>query len=842
MKTKIKTIWKTIYKYRNCLVMALLIAIILPEFAFAKETATEEFNKALTNIFRWILGILYPVVWLVIAFVGSLMDNTFILSADIEGVLRTVWTNVRNWVNLVFVLALVVIAIYNIVGKSDGNLALKTMLPKFVIALIAVNFSFFIGKLIIDANNIMTTAVFSIPSGKISHVDLSKIKCYKYYEKDSDVPQNDLILKEGEALKTPGPVPVKCKYPRYIYIALNKKIFTEESKKDADKTNDEKAKANETQLKVNDQLVLFANEEYFEGKRFDQNTFGVILAYNIFNIQNLIEVASQSQDLSGLTINAFFSIMFLLIYGTIFVAIALVLIGRAAVIWLCLALSPIVALLYALEGVVPAPGEFNIKDMFIKNAFAPLILSVPITLSFILINASIENGLNDPTSVSSGTLAAGPITVSIDSESAVKGMADARAILWNIAIVVLLWKGVQQAANGTIASGMVNTVMDSVKRAGVFVSKLPGYLPIIPGVTGDKTSIMGWKEALGDLGQWITSSKQEHAKNALPFLPQYQTGNQIQPTINTIRSAKDLKSLNKTIGHSSASGYFEDPSQSKILAQNIVEKWTELRRNDPNLASSQAYEYNKINDGLIKAGVKNPDDTIDQLVDNNPEIAGKAKNTLINAIAQNPSNFMSGSRIPKQTDKAIEEAEKAQRKGKSSEEITPEPAESLAAKVKNNPSAALTSSEDLNGALTEVISTQANNESLKLAAKLVKESPGVKTQVEALSPLTKGKIMHLSPEQTITILGNTANPGNPDQDNAKNLFTLLDTLINKPRDATAIKTAIQSVDGTINSQETANASTKKTALKTIITSSGIKPNISNIQDEDLKAILNELSE
>lgn len=532
-----KNLLQKIWSHRYLILLVVLILVLIPDISFAaaaKKTAYEEFTEKLGAVLQWLLSWLYPVIWTIVGFTGSLMDNTFILSPEIEDVIKKAWQEIRNYVNLFFTLALVIIAIYNILGKTDGNAVLKTALPKFVIALIAVNFSFYIGKAILDFNNLATTAVLAIPA----KIDNRDILCY---EQKAD--------KSGWEPKT-------CVLPKYIYISLNK-IVTE------DKNGE---------VVINDQLVRFSEGDGFETKlnptMFNQNTFGLILAYNIFNVKYLIEVAQDAKDLSALTINAFFSIIFLIIYGAIFVAIALVLLGRAAVVWVTLALSPAVALFYAMEGILPNIEKFDIKGKFLANAFAPFILSVPIAVSFILINAATQSKLIDFEGTSPGHNAlvnvSGISTLTLDAEGGVKGFADSRAILWYIAVVVLLFSGVKAAASGSVVGFLVDSILDNVKRAGQTVAKLPGLIPIVPvGPTKQRSSlaaIWGGPKMLMDK---IESMGREQADDLW-------RGKGAAKRIGKISNATNESDYRKSIGESIGSG--DHNTDPKSVAQAIVQK------------------------------------------------------------------------------------------------------------------------------------------------------------------------------------------------------------------------------------------------------------------------------
>ena len=103
---------------------------------------------------------------------GSLLDNDLIFGGAMGERLLDIWVQIRNLVNIAFVLILLAIAVYNVlgIGEEGGGLplAFKTAIPKFVLALIAVNFSFLAVKVILDFTNVITGAVFALPTNAIT--------------------------------------------------------------------------------------------------------------------------------------------------------------------------------------------------------------------------------------------------------------------------------------------------------------------------------------------------------------------------------------------------------------------------------------------------------------------------------------------------------------------------------------------------------------------------------------------------------------------------------------------------------------------------------------------------
>src|SRR3990172_5292595 len=79
-----------------------------------------------------------------------------------EGFVIAMWRAIRDFVNLFFILALLIISIANIVQYQINTYAIKTILPKFILIVLAVNFSRLFTGLVIDAAIVVEAGVYQI--------------------------------------------------------------------------------------------------------------------------------------------------------------------------------------------------------------------------------------------------------------------------------------------------------------------------------------------------------------------------------------------------------------------------------------------------------------------------------------------------------------------------------------------------------------------------------------------------------------------------------------------------------------------------------------------------------
>ncbi len=94
---------------------------------------------------------------------GFLFDPTLLLQIRISNLafsnLKPFWIQFRNIANIILVLSFLVIVISQMTGYKKNSLGLKVILPRLIIAIIVINLSFLLAKLLIDVSNIFGDAI-----------------------------------------------------------------------------------------------------------------------------------------------------------------------------------------------------------------------------------------------------------------------------------------------------------------------------------------------------------------------------------------------------------------------------------------------------------------------------------------------------------------------------------------------------------------------------------------------------------------------------------------------------------------------------------------------------------
>lgn len=434
--------------------------VLFPEISFAQQsdvtTTTEaQITSTMIVVFKFLNFLLYPIL----VMISALMDNEVLIGPEMESKLLQIWVEIRNWVNIIFVLILVGIALYNVLGVADegSNYALKAILPKMVIGLVAVNFSFLAGKLVIDATAVVTTAVYALPTQLMD------------WDKEKAEVEIRLCTQNRENAQT------------------NYEVTVVEPRKIED---------------GNIAGLLFCAKEaaknpvYFTGQfnsfganffnNFGQHNVAAVMMVNMGLISDATIIPSEGtlQSLANLTFNMLFGALMFLVFGFSYVALAVVLLARLVVLWICLALSPLVILLFVFPDIASLGGnELDLKTQFFKHLFAPLVIGIVFSVGFTMLKV-----LQGSSSGSwMGALGEKEFSSLGDTQNVTdlvitygKDISNFQELLIAAGAVVIIWVGVFAAASQTVASGIVQTIKSAGESTGKFLASAPVYATVIP--------------------------------------------------------------------------------------------------------------------------------------------------------------------------------------------------------------------------------------------------------------------------------------------------------------------------------------------------------------------------
>lgn len=440
-------------------------------------------------------------IWPVLFMIGGLLDNSLLFGSGMEARLREIWIPIRNIVNMLFVIVLVGIALYNVLGIGDenGNYSIKAILPKIVVGIIAVNFSFVGIKVFLDAINVLTVSVFSLPSqideglGKIltapntSDAEVIKRLCRGL---KGISPSEKITQEELQALdKTTLHRVIGQKYqmdPRYAALFQNNRIKPTDSAEAIDAKVQQALKSDTGALEqYKKDLELKEGNQICDGEfltpqgivflsRWESHNAALAMALNMGKIVFYEDVPLDISKIEQLAINTVFSFMMWLIYAASFVALFVVLLARLVVMWLAIALSPILLLMMAVPAIKEQISGFGeIQSKFVQNAIAPLGIALSMTIGWVMLRAL--QGVN---SISQGSV----ITLEAYSGTIpVVGLNTLQDLVVALGTVAVVWIGVFTAASSSIAAPVTDWMKTGLQKAGSFIGTLPlKHVPLVP--------------------------------------------------------------------------------------------------------------------------------------------------------------------------------------------------------------------------------------------------------------------------------------------------------------------------------------------------------------------------
>lgn len=520
-----------------------------------------------TLFIKLIGGILY----FVLKWMGPLMDNTFILEGDIGEKIRAVWVIIRNFVNIFFALALVVVALLSVVGYGDegGNYAMKKFIPRMALALIAVNFTFLACRLILDVNNVLTTAIFSIPQSVTTLADIgpsgfsgktifTKFSCLDDENINDASKRAEALEKQHGAIASLGGV---------CFAQDPGTVSTEELLSRGQQLLQSQSIIGATgQPNVSNQQAIVPVDQSL----FTKKDFIWVMASQFQGIHNLNKVSVLlDPTFSGLTVNALFSVVFAVIYATAYISMFIILIARMAVLWVTIMLSPLIAINIVFPDL--KFQDFDIKEKFLTHAFVPAKMAVPLALGYIMLSQMVLAVETD-----SAIFGQQKIDLAENGEFA-RGVSFT-TLIYGAASVAVLWMGVFAASKGVIGEGLVSTFGDKIKGIGTAAAKWPLYFKTIPVAGAPSLANLAYTttELKNRIAEQRRLDDQQYANKVLDkFIPRSEVSSAIErvvaaaknnridtPSLSTVVEGLNTRQLGETL--TQVLDELEEPEQQRL--------------------------------------------------------------------------------------------------------------------------------------------------------------------------------------------------------------------------------------------------------------------------------------
>ena len=453
------------------ILMVVMLFCVSAESAFAEgEWLTKEQSDKAVKILNAAITLVSAVLWIITSLIGILLYPGWVNGTlfGLQDYLKEIWILVSNIVYFIFAFIIIVIAFMNIVGKWEGNWELKQAMPKFIIGILIVPFSWFFVQFVLAISAILTVWVLTLP-----------------YDSFKDQPLLSTALEDS---KIAGQ-----KVCRDVIISLKWDITDPNAVSlvdwDAWDSLPENIKCRDEEGKVSIADIL-SWESWEEG--INNSMFGIInvYTYGILRIQELdtlkrIDLTSITA-IADLVLKIVFDLLFVVVYFLLMVALFLALFARWVRLWIYAMLSPAFWLLYffwkSADGVGSDKNKFSIKE-FIALALVPVYVAAALSFGLVFILVATQWLKENQTSDTLDTIEAWGFKLEIigaHSDGSVEKSVIAKLIV-EIFWVVILWIAVMAALKtSTTTWSIIEPIEAFWKSVWELAAKAPTYAPIIP--------------------------------------------------------------------------------------------------------------------------------------------------------------------------------------------------------------------------------------------------------------------------------------------------------------------------------------------------------------------------
>lgn len=206
------------------------------------------------------------------------------------------------------------------------------MLPKMVFALVAVNFSWAACVFMVDVSNVATAVVLSVPQSLRENQNSEYAQLiFENCSKDSSIGKTATNKSTGVDFCNPQ----------------IKKFLEEKGLTDGDGKMKPDVKL-QTLISALEGLDELKFESFTENDNVDANAIIYLMAFGLQDVGNLMNNDLNITSLQELTLDSFFGIILMIVYFIVLIALFVVLLARALMIWLIIAFSPLWALKFVL--------------------------------------------------------------------------------------------------------------------------------------------------------------------------------------------------------------------------------------------------------------------------------------------------------------------------------------------------------------------------------------------------------------------------------------------------------------------------------------------------------------
>ncbi len=487
------------------------------------DKTVTDMKKKISDFASILISIFTPIIAILVKLIESLMSDDYIMGTNggdgnsaIAQVLYELWIVFRDVMNYLFILILLFFAFKNVVSplSDDDSYALKTVLPKMIMAIVIINMTWFGARVVFDVVDVSARIVFGLPQAILEGSNNNA------YLKALDAKSPESQCKKGNA---ENGIPTMQGMCAVAYINLNSQE-TKVKVKDAGENSTSMSELKEKRSKQaaatcaaegtessacrSEQKAVAKIEEIskrknlrgaidygpvtvywedFNYERFNQGTITPFFAFSLMQVQNLPRIAksglskieNEGTGWSTLIINVLVALVIMLVLIVLFAMMVINLFFRVIILWINIIFSPFYGLMVFKDQLGIDEGgasDYIGLSAFIKHAFAPVIMGLPLVIGFIMIGVGKQHGLVEENG-----------TIGIDTPL-IDGVSNLHQLFYYVMAIAVLWVGGVKAIEATtsdmVQSTFIAPIQEMATTAAKFVVKSPMYINFIP-IAGD---------------------------------------------------------------------------------------------------------------------------------------------------------------------------------------------------------------------------------------------------------------------------------------------------------------------------------------------------------------------
>lgn len=165
MNNLIRKIKTKILRNKNTIIfVAFLILLFSVDNAFAADPTPADWSDVVKWV-NWMMSVVTSGLGLMTGLVMKFLEPGWTSGTVfwLNDMLKNIWVMISNIVYFVFAFLLISIAFMNIIGHWDNNYQIKTALPKLIVWIIIVPFTWFIVQFIVSISSVLTASVIQLP-------------------------------------------------------------------------------------------------------------------------------------------------------------------------------------------------------------------------------------------------------------------------------------------------------------------------------------------------------------------------------------------------------------------------------------------------------------------------------------------------------------------------------------------------------------------------------------------------------------------------------------------------------------------------------------------------------